>query len=481
MPSMRRERRIASTTGVLALLALAIGCYVFFGEILEGASRRKAQEAALRVAPLPPNAVSSVVLARPGGRIRCVREAGRWMIVEPVHTQGDEVAITKLVKDLTTARIHRKVNLDAGGFKQAGLEHPVRITLGTPARELTVFLGSTSPTGDYTYVGMGPEGRRVVLADRKLSDDAKLSLYDLRDKDAVSFDPAQVTSLRLRAGGRLVRLIRSGAAGSEWRVAQGTDGRGVVADRGLVERTLDLVSDVRAERFASEDQADLRRYGLRPAVAEVTFEFGNRRDTIAIGKATVFGALTRYYACRPGKGPVFEINDNLLRMAKRSLAEWRDKHVADFDKSAVTEVRLLTPAHTLVLVKDTASSEETWHLAQYIGKVDENMGLAAAAKMPTAQRADADRVEEILSRLSALQVTAFVPGRAKTDPSLGLDHPSLKVTAMDASGRLLASVSFGKQKGPYLYAASTHLDQVFLVKALDTDRFRAGVNDVAAR
>lgn len=481
MPVTQRERRISSTTWVLALLAAAVGCYVFFGEIRQGNARRKAREASERLVPFGAETVSGIQLARTGAKIRCTREGSRWRIVEPVDAPADDDAIARLVKDLTSAKIHRTVELDAAGRKQAGLDHAVRMEVRSSAGEVTLLVGGSNPTGDYTYVAEGPDGRRVVLADRKLADDAKLGLYDLRNKDVVSFDPAEVTAVRLRAGAHRVQLSRSAPGSSEWRVAEEGSPRGVVADRGLVERTLDLVSSVRAERFASEEQADLPRYGLQPPLAEVTFEFSGRKDTIAIGKSTVFGALTRYFACRPGTGPVFEINDNLLRMARRPVEEWRDKHAADFDKSAVTEIRLITPAHTLVLVRDPAAPEETWHLAQYIGKVDESMGLAAAAKMPTAQRADADRVEEILSRLSALQAAEFVPGHPLADPALGLDHPALKVAALDTSGKLLAAVLFGKQKGPYLYASSTHLDQVFLVKASDTDRFHAGINDLAAR
>ena len=481
MAPIRRERRISSTTAILALVALAMGCYVFFGEVRGGEARKKAHEAAVRLVPLSANAISRIVLERPGVRIVCVRQAGGWRIAEPVRTQADDDALAKLLKDLTTAKIHRSVDLDAQGRAQAGLVRPVRLEVQASSKDVTLLLGGTNPTGDYAYVGLGPEGARIVLADRKLADDGKLGLYDLRNKEAISFDPEDVTSIRLRARGDEVRLSRSGSGAEQWRVTQDGARNGFVADRGLVGRTLDLVSNVRAERFASEQQTHLRQYGLLPPLAEVTFQFGKRTDTIAIGRSTVFGALTRYYACRPGMGPIFEINDNLLRMALRSVDEWRDKHATDFDKNSVGEVRLITPAHTLVLVKDTSAGQETWHLAQYLGKVDESMGLAAAAKMPSAQRADADRVDEILSRLNALTVVSFVPARSKTDPVLGLAPPSLKVTAMDTSGKLLASVSFGKRKGPYLYAASNHLDEVFLVKASDTDRFRVGVNDVAAR
>jgi len=103
--------------------------------------------------------------------------------------------------------------------------------------------------------------------------------------------------------------------------------------------------------------------------------------------------------------------------------------------------------------------------------------------MPTAVRADQDRVDDLVAHLATLEATTFLDGARPSTPSLGLAPPVLKVVALDKDGKTLASVSLGKRSGASRYATSPHLDvgSVVLVRASDTDRFQARTDNLAAR
>ena len=101
--------------------------------------------------------------------------------------------------------------------------------------------------------------------------------------------------------------------------------------------------------------------------------------------------------------------------------------------------------------------------------------------MPSALRADRDRVNDLLAHLGTLEAKAFLDGAKVSDPKFGLAHPELKIIAMDKAGKTLASVFLGRRAGDRLYATGPHLGGVFLMLAADIERFRASSRDLAAR
>src|SRR5207249_1275656 len=118
-----------------------------------------------------------------------------------------------------------------------------------------------------------------------------------------------------------------------------------------------------------------------------------------------YGALSGYYACRPGGGPIYVINGNLAMETKRPAAEWRDKRLADFHKQDVAELRLIMQDRTVVCSK---KENGDWGLAEFHGKVAEGMNLAAAAKMPSALRGDSEKIDGLLSHLATLETVRFI-------------------------------------------------------------------------
>jgi Domain of unknown function (DUF4340) len=505
------ERRLSVTSWGLAVVAAVLGIYVYLVEVRGGERQERAQEAAAHLLPFPPEAATELVLDRPDGRIVCRKERGGWRITAPVRADADETTVTRLLSDVAEAKIDRTVSARPQELAAFGLSRPLHLIVARGARRVEIAVGKANPTDNFVYAlrdGGHPQAvpLQVLLVERRISSAAEKTLYDLREKTILEFAPEDVTAITFTSGSRRVRLVRDaprsepqaprrelppskGARSTEhgaqsatisgWKLVEPLRVR---ADRGMVERTFNLVSYVRAEEFVSETPAHLERYGLAPPWGSARFDLkGGRPEILLLGRKIETGATTRYYARRPGPGPIFTINDNLPRDAQRAPEEWRERHVTDFTRADVTELRLISPARTVVCVKLEGPNGDEWHLAEYSGRVSEAMNLGAAARLPTAQRADRDRVEDLLAHLGTLEVKSFLDGASPSDPRFGLTHPALKVVALDKAGEPLASVSLGHASGANRYATSPHLDGVFLVLATDTQRFRVGAGDLAAR
>lgn len=495
--AVRRERRLAGTTWLLLAAAGMLGAYVYVVEVRGGGARDRATEAAARLLPFPASAATEFSLETGGVPIVCRKVAGHWRVVAPITAPGDDLTIEKEIGDLGDARVQRTITAARTGLGEYGLTRPTLLTVAAGARRETIEVGKGNPTDEFVYaMRAAATGAEVDVAvvDRKLKNVCDKSLYDLRDKTALDFDPQSVRAITYAANGRLVRLFRCGAsAGGDvpgWLVATSGDSliactapqnnqavSGLRADRGLVERHLELVSSTRAEAFVSDQPANLRRFGLDPPSGEAMFDLdGGRAMTMLIGGRTADGSLTRYFARSSAGGPVFTINENLPGDVQTSPDTWRERHAVDFEKADVAEIRLISPQRSIEIAKQPDTGQ--WHEAEYLGRVSEAMNLAASARMPGAQQADADRVGDLLGRLATLQASAFAKGASPA--AIGLSSPQLKVVLLDKDSKPLASVSFGASHGSQVYATSPHLGGVFLVPASDAGRFRIGLDALAS-
>lgn len=507
------ERRLSMTSWGLALLAALMGIYVYLVEVRGGERQERAQEASAHLLPFAPEAATELVLDRQDGRIVCRKTPpGGWRITTPVRTEADETTVTRLLSDVAEARIERTLAARPQELAPFGLAHPLRLTVAHGTQRVEIDVGKGNPTDNFVYAlratasgardplteRPAPSAQRpsqVLLVERRLQDAAGKTLYDLREKTILEFSPEDVKAIDFTSGSRRVRLVRDEAAKPPsspspsptpspprpvgWKLVEPLRAR---ADRGMVERTFNLVSYVRAEQFVSETPARLESYGLAPPWGSARFDLkGGRSEIVLLGRKTEAGATTRYFARRPGPGPVFTINDNLSRDAQRAAEEWRERHVTDFTRADVTELRLVSPVRTVVCVRKEGPNGDDWRLAEFSGRVAEAMNLGAAARLPTAQRADRDRVEDLLAHLGTLEAKSFLDGAAASDPRFGLAHPELKIVAIDKTGQSIASISLGALRGSQRYATGPHLGGVFLVLDSETQRFHVGAGDLAAR
>jgi hypothetical protein len=495
---MSKARRLSASTWALAALLALLGVYVYLVEVRGGEKEELHQHAITHLLPFSADSATELVIERPGERIVCRKEQTGWRITAPIRTEADDTTINRILTDFAESKVDRTVTMHPTDLALYGLARetgassahssaasaPLQITVAAGQERQTVEIGRPNPTGSFVFAQRTTEpSAPVLLVEQRIRDAAEKKLYDLRDKTVLDFLPDDVTAIEYTHGPVSVRMVRQAGRNDDpqpgWKLVQP---QRVRADRGAVERSLNLVSSLRAEQFVSETPVRLERFGLDHPLGSARFGLkGGHTETLLIGRKTTEGALTRYYARKPGDGPMFTINDNLPRDTAQPPAEWRERHATDFDRNDAAELRLIAPGRTVVCAKPVKEDSNDWGVAEFAGPVAEGMNLAAAARMPSALHADRDRVNDLLAHLGTLEAKAFLDGAKLTDPRFGLAHPSLKIVALDKAGKTLATVSLGQRVGDRVYATGPHLGCVFQVSAADAERFRVTGRDLASR
>ncbi|MFP8875542.1 MAG: DUF4340 domain-containing protein, partial [Myxococcota bacterium] len=194
------------------------------------------------------------------------------------------------------------------------------------------------------------------------------------------------------------------------------------------------------------EPAGLSEYGLTGDLASrVGFEAGGSRFELALGDETP-QAGQRYLELDGGvhSVPAFEVS-----AFDKSLDDFRDRKVLDFDSVSIQQVDLGWPGGGLRL---TRSPEE-----------EKIAGSGWRIVTPIEAPADARAVEALLSDLSFLQAEGFVD-EPDSDDFEGFKHPALWLTlgagesmpplSLAVSGEEFEGQRLLRTKGPGLYSIS---------------------------
>jgi hypothetical protein len=208
-------------------------------------------------------------------------------------------------------------------------------------------------------------------------------------------EPRDVNEVEIKRSTDVVRLAREGEG---WRMLEPVKTRG---DRGTIDETVTTIVMAKMDREIASAPASLTDFGLEKPAAEVTLQLKDGKQlALLLGAKNPTGVWV--YAKEKDRPPVVVVPETVLRDATRPLADFRDKNVLTFDRSAVTAAEIVTRDETLAL----ESADGKWKLAR-----------------PVALAADTDLVREFLDKLGGARVKEFV---AESPPSLqpfGLDRP----------------------------------------------------------
>src|SRR5437667_211035 len=246
----------------------------------------------------------------------------RWKLTRPVALPADAQAVTDFLDKLQSMRVKEFVAEAPKSLVPYGLERPIRVSIHTGRDKdratKALLIGemdrtkrgvyATRPGGTSgpitaeaaapTTILLGPSPDRragkamayaavagrgpVVLVDADALGGLARSVTELRDRTLLpAFEPRDVRTMRVRAGGQTVVVERSGDA--EWRMVEG--GRGA-AKGANVESLLYTLRALKWKAIAAPGGEDSVRYGLDSPVLEVTLqrEGGAEIATVLVGK-----------------------------------------------------------------------------------------------------------------------------------------------------------------------------------------------------
>lgn len=260
-------------------------------------------------------AVGKLVQERGPRKVTFVNKDGAWLMTEPLKAGVESLELQDYVGAFTELRADKLVAEKPGDLKPYGLDRPqAEWQLFAPDAAkptLTIQVGGKGKDGPRLYARLAGSDL-VVLLDEKLSSQV---LGEYRSRTVwPALDAFQVEKL---AYGYAKDPFVLHKVGSDWHVS-GKPNLMVKAD--AVRDVLDTLARLRAERWVVDKDADLRLFGLEPALLTLEVDTPTGKRILKVGRQE--GGSNRYYAAIVGanSGAVFLLGEADARAIVRPLA-----------------------------------------------------------------------------------------------------------------------------------------------------------------
>jgi len=413
--------------GIVAVLFVGLGAFVYFYEIEGGKKREQAAEEAKKLFQFDKEEVNSISLVRGDGSIILQKENGGWKLVAPIEAKADEAAVEGLASELSSTQVERSLEPESVDWKDYGLESPdLKLTVGLKdGRSLDLELGDKD-FNQASVFGRIPARETVLLLPTLLHTSADKELFDFRDKSVLDFDREQVREVRIRARRKTYRLQKEG---EEWSIREPIEAR---ADRSEIRSLLSDLEFARVEEFLERGAGGLKTYGLNAPSSHVDLYLGENRarKTLLIGKQVG----TQFYAKDDGGEDVFKIKEDLVEKLKLDLSKLRDRKMARFERDQVKRVEVKLSDREFEFARDT---EDQWRLRSPAGHEDESV-LEYKLFWP----------------LEDLEGKEIVDRANLDDPRYGFSEPSAEVKVVRKDDRVI-EVVLGKTEDEVVFGKAT--------------------------
>lgn len=400
------------TTFFLLILAVLLGAFIAIEE-WGGKDESEQDRPNLRLLDIEPENVIYWSFSRDTLFVACANEQGQWMLHKPVEARADSIKLNHMLAvmaklprgEIVTAaqRASRSLSLD-----DYGLGKPLaRMVLGDAEHRYTLAVGGLSPMKDAVYVQVD-NSDDVIATSTNLLDIIPRTAADLRDPRLLAGAPAFVKGMAVkRLGGPLVEIIREG---TEWIIHKPITAR---ADWFKVSSLLEQLFNLQIQQFVAEQIADPAIYGLSDD--ETILQFNIWKDEEKNGIKLCFGNRTNekgdlIYAAYRGTGSVFAVQKDQVDALKVSVSDLRDSRLYFMAAPAIAWIRVEEGEKVLQLQK-AASGD--WQVTE-----------------PAQWKADSRIVEDLINRLNALRIEAFLSSTNLLD--LGLEPPARVIRMADA-------------------------------------------------
>jgi Domain of unknown function (DUF4340) len=388
---------------------------------------------------------------------------GTWNLVEPVSARADQAVVTGLLSQLRAARFKSVIDEhpDQAALKTFGLDRPrfsvqALVAGESEARTLKLEGGLENTFDGSSFVrrdGQDP----VYSAEGALRYALAKTTFDLRDKQVLALEEAQLKRLAVKA------------QGGGWTLERDDRGRWALtrpfADLAEPSQVSSLLSACNGER-AQAFPADAK--GLMPLFAHPAVEaLASLKDgtTVHLALARPPGdAGDRWYALREDADGrvVAEVGPSADHF-ERPAAELKDRSVMRFEREAVGRIALHSAAGEVLLVREASDAgADTWEVAA-----------------PRAGKARSFKVTAILWTMQGLKANPWGEEHPRDWGRYGVDARSRWLSLQDASGTELARLTLGKP-GPApgtVYVRGTQ-PQVARVESARLDELPFAVADV---
>jgi len=236
-------------TAILAVLAAALGAYLFFFERFRDAPAADAPDSPRGKVfdKLDAAKIEEIQIAAGSGETTTLRKVDNtWRVTAPVTVPADQAEASGAASNLATADVQRVVDEQPKDLAPFGLAKP-RLTITFRAAgdktPRTLLLGDKNPTGSDLYAKL-PASPRVFLVSAYLEGTFDKGSFGFRDKRILTFDREKIDRLDVAAGTAKTTVSRQA---DTWSVVAPANAR---ADFGVIEAVLSRLANGQMKSIA---------------------------------------------------------------------------------------------------------------------------------------------------------------------------------------------------------------------------------------
>ncbi len=305
---------------MITLVALSGGFYLI-DEKAEDVNR--ADEQNLRLFSFELEDIRAFWIKSPvdGLRARLVKENEVWWLNKPIRAKADEKAIKKFLTNIIKARKDAVLfdNPTPDKLAELGLTNPeLEMGFETSAGDTVILFGHKGPTHNIAYA-MFKGDEKVYRIHSDVKNEADKSIYDLRDKTILEFDPVKLSRLEIqrRNADNIVIVHDRG----RWNMTRPQDTRAAMVK---VLETLYTIRDSQVKAFISEEPDDLEDYGLETPKIKLNILEQEKKKV----QQLLVGAKDRtrrgYFAKTGQSEAVFLVEEALVNSLLVNADEWKE-------------------------------------------------------------------------------------------------------------------------------------------------------------
>ena len=395
------------------------------------------------------------------------REGDHWLVQKPLLLRANRGEIDNLL--YAVEYLERKRTISPEELSESkvtladyGLEKP-RLTLKifTEQKQYQIDIGHENRQSDGIYVRID-NGKVVSLVGKALAEKLEQPLDRWRNRSVLDLGDAKVARVEIKTPKRAIEFARQN---DTWRVIQPLNVR---ASSHAVEALVSSLTDLRAEKFLSEESADLKKYHLDEPRYEIALKTEKGED---VGQTLLVGAPAggqQWSAVRKGSNSIVAIPAKFVTLLDADLKDFRDNQLLHVEKRDI-EAAEIRQADRLIRVE----------------RADGGWKLTAPKPAP----ADRDLVDQFLSRFTGLKIQEFTTDVLTEAEKYGLGENAAVVRLLGKpvekgkEAPLLASVRIGNRspKKPLLYVKRDDESSVYGVNEDDARFIPSSVLDLRDR
>jgi len=412
---------------LIALVVLA-GLYGAFTYI----DRRKSRQAAKVETPkedkiftLDSKHITSLTFRpREGEAVTCRHEGNTWAVTEPKQLSADQGTLSTVLNNLTTATVDEVVDPHPSDLKQFGLNPPtysLEVSTDSNSAKVTLLLGDDTPTSGGLYAQVAGNPRVVTLASY-LKSNLEKSLFDLRDRRALTLEADQL------------RKIQVESKGKKWTLEKNPEGvwdlvlpPPVRADKFTVDGLLNQFRGLSMQSIPSEDKKTLAPYGFGTPELRLELTGPGGSQTLVVGKKDKEG--DRYFVMNSALPPIFTLNSSFLTDFEKDPSDVRAKDLFSFSTFDAKHLEIDSVKGHSVLVQQ---KDNQWKQTEGGSKT------IPSSKMDT-----------LISRLRDLRASTFPKGSDLAQ--FGLNKPTYRFKVEYGEKNQAETVEVAKV-GEHIYA-----------------------------